>query len=77
MIRSIVVHDIPVDSVAAMERWYHRVHAPEIARRYGPWLTRHESFVPDANVPFVLDPTGNLVELVEPLELADHERTNP
>ncbi len=46
MIRSIVVHDIPADSVAAMERWYHRVHAPEIVRRYGPWLARHESFVP-------------------------------
>ena len=46
MIRSIVVHDIPADAVAAMERWYHRVHAPEIVRRYGPWLARHESFVP-------------------------------
>ena len=46
MIRSIVVHDIPADSVAAMERWYHRDHAPEIVRRYGPWLARHESFVP-------------------------------
>ena len=46
MIRSIVVHDIPADSVAAMERWYYREHAPEIARRYGPWLARHESFVP-------------------------------
>jgi hypothetical protein len=46
MIRSIVVHDIPADSVAAMERWYHRVHAAEIVRRYGPWLARHESYVP-------------------------------
>ncbi len=26
MIRSIVVRDIPPDSVAAMERWYHRLH---------------------------------------------------
>lgn len=46
MIRSIVVHDIPIDHVAGMERWYFRDHAPEIARRYGPWLTRHESFLP-------------------------------
>jgi hypothetical protein len=46
VIRSIVVHDIPADSIAAMERWYHRVHAPEIVRRYGPWLARHESFLP-------------------------------
>ena len=46
MIRSIVVHDIPTDDVAAIERWYHRVHAAEIVRRYGPWLARHESFVP-------------------------------
>ena len=46
MIRSIVVHDIPMAHVAAMERWYWRDHAPEIVRRYGPWLTRHESFLP-------------------------------
>ena len=46
MIRSIVVHDIPADSVAAMERWYYRVHSPEFVRRYGPWLARHESYVP-------------------------------
>jgi len=31
----------------------------------------------DVKVLFVLDPTGNLVELVQPLELADHERTTP
>jgi hypothetical protein len=46
MIRSIVVHDIPLDALPAMERWYHREHSAEIARRYGPWLSRHESFVP-------------------------------
>jgi len=46
MIKSIVVHDIPLDSIPAMERWYHRDHSPEIARRYGPWLARHESYVP-------------------------------
>jgi hypothetical protein len=45
-IRSLVVHDIPIDDIAAMERWYHRYHAPEIVRRYGPWLARHESYLP-------------------------------
>jgi len=46
MIRSIVVHDIPMSRIAAMERWYYRDHAPEIVRRYGPWLTRHDSYLP-------------------------------
>lgn len=46
MIRSIVMHDIPMSQIAAMERWYYKDHAPEIVRRYGPWLTRHESYLP-------------------------------
>lgn len=46
MLKSIVVHDISQYDVAAMERWYHRYHAPEIVRRYGPWLARHESYLP-------------------------------
>ncbi|MBI4786031.1 MAG: hypothetical protein HY782_03170 [Chloroflexi bacterium] len=46
MIKSIVVHNISLDSIAAMERWYYRDHAPEIVRRYGPWLARHESYLP-------------------------------
>lgn len=46
MIKSIVVHDIPINHVAAMERWYYKDHAPEINRRFGPWLTRHESYLP-------------------------------
>jgi hypothetical protein len=46
MIKSIVMHDIDMDHVAAMERWYYKDHAPEINRRFGPWLTRHESFLP-------------------------------
>jgi Chalcone isomerase N-terminal domain len=45
-VRSIVMHDIPLEDIAAMERWYHRYHAPEIVRRYGPWLARHESYIP-------------------------------
>ena len=40
MIKSVVVHDIPMSQIAAMERWYYKDHAPEINRRYGPWLTR-------------------------------------
>lgn len=46
MLKSVVVHDIPMGQVAAMERWYWRDHAPEINRRFGPWLARHESFLP-------------------------------
>lgn len=46
MIKSIVVHDIPLNNIPAMERWYFRDHAAEIVRRYGPWLTRHESYLP-------------------------------
>ncbi len=46
MLTSVVVHDIPMAQVAAMERWYWRDHAPEINRRFGPWLARHESFLP-------------------------------
>jgi hypothetical protein len=46
VIKSIVMHDIPLDAFPAMERWYHREHAAEIARRYGPWLARHESYLP-------------------------------
>jgi hypothetical protein len=46
MIKSIVLHDIPMSHIAAMERWYYKDHAPEICRRYAPWLTRHESYLP-------------------------------
>ncbi len=46
MIKSIVLHDIPIDRIAAMERWYFRDHAAEVVRRYGPWATRHESYLP-------------------------------
>jgi hypothetical protein len=44
--KSIVIHDISMSDIAAMERWYFRDHAPEIVRRYGPWLTRHGSYLP-------------------------------
>lgn len=46
MLKSVVIHDIPIDHVAAMERWYYRDHAPEINRRFGPWLARHDSYLP-------------------------------
>ncbi|KAB0622572.1 hypothetical protein [Castellaniella defragrans] len=35
MLKSVVLHDIPIDHVAAMERWYYRDHAPEIMRQPG------------------------------------------
>ena len=46
MIRSIVMHDISINDIAAMERYYCEDHGPELARRYGPWLARLESFMP-------------------------------
>jgi hypothetical protein len=46
VLKSVVMHDIPLNHIAAMERWYWRDHGPEIARRFGPWLARHESFLP-------------------------------
>jgi hypothetical protein len=46
MIRSLVLHDINPSNIAAMERWYYKDHSAEIARRYGPWMQRHESWMP-------------------------------
>lgn len=48
MVRSIVLHDIPISRIAAMERWYYKDHSPEIVRRYGPWSVRHDSYLPVA-----------------------------
>ena len=48
MIKSIVLHDIPWTHIAAVERWYYRDHGPEIARRFGPWLARLDSYLPVA-----------------------------
>ena len=42
MICSIVLHDIDISQIAAMERWYWRDHSPEIARRFRPWAARHD-----------------------------------
>lgn len=57
MIRSFALHDIPMDHVAGMERWYYRDHAPEIVRRYGPWLSRFECYLP-VNTPADALPYG-------------------
>ena len=46
MLKSYALHDIPINHIASMERWYHRDHAPEILRRYGPWMTRFECYLP-------------------------------
>lgn len=46
MHKSLVLHQIDIDDIAAMERWYYLQHSAEIARRYGPWLRRHESWMP-------------------------------
>ncbi len=46
MIRSMAMHHIDMNYVAFMERWYYKLHGPEIARRYGPWLERLESWRP-------------------------------
>lgn len=46
MLKSIVLFDMDLNIVPAWERWFYEFHEPEIARRFGPWLARHESFVP-------------------------------
>ena len=46
MYRSYALHSIDINDIASTERWYAMKHGPEIARRYGPWLTRFESFRP-------------------------------
>ncbi len=46
LLKSIVMHDIPMDAIAAMERWYYKDHSPEVVRRFGPWQARHDSYLP-------------------------------
>lgn len=46
IVKSVVMHDIPMDRIAAMERWYFREHAAEIAWRYRPWMEKHDSYMP-------------------------------
>lgn len=44
MIRTMALHTVNMDQIAGCERWYWQKHAPQLYRRYGPWLTRFESF---------------------------------
>ncbi len=46
MYRSIVMHQLDYNKIAACEEWYYRYHGPQLARRYGPWLERFESYRP-------------------------------
>lgn len=46
MVKSIVMHQLDYNNIAACEEWYYRCHGPQIARRYGPWLARFESYRP-------------------------------
>ena len=48
MLRSFALHDVPVNHIAELERWYYRDHSPEIIRRYGPWMARFECYLPVA-----------------------------
>lgn len=44
MFRTMVLHTVNMDRIAGCERWYWQLHGPQLARRYGPWLARFESF---------------------------------
>lgn len=55
MLRSIVMHQLDYNHIASSEEWYYRSHGPQIARRYGPWLERFESYRP---VPLPADIPG-------------------
>lgn len=46
MVKSMVFHTLDYNWLAPCEEWYYQRHAPQIARRYGPWLTRFESYRP-------------------------------
>lgn len=46
MVKSIALQNIDMDYAPTIERWYYAVHSPQVARRYGPWLARHESYLP-------------------------------
>ena len=46
MIKTYALHRIDLNDIAATERWYQTKHGPQIARRYGPWLARFESYRP-------------------------------
>lgn len=53
MVKSIVMHQLDYNYIAACEEWYYRSHGPQIARRYGPWLERFESYRPVPLPPYL------------------------
>lgn len=46
MFRTYALHRIDPNDIASTERWYIHQHGPQVARRYGPWLKRFESYRP-------------------------------
>ncbi len=46
MIKTLSLQHADMDYVPALERWYYAVHSAQVARRFGPWLARHESYMP-------------------------------
>ena len=44
MIRTMALHTVNMNKIAACERWYWDKHGAQLYRRYEPWLTRFESF---------------------------------
>ena len=51
MIRTIFLMNANMDQIPALERWFYSVHAAQVARRYKPWLARHESYMPPYTPP--------------------------
>jgi hypothetical protein len=45
-IKSYAMHQIDINDYASTEHWYYTYHGPQLARRYGPWLDRFESYRP-------------------------------
>lgn len=46
MIKTLSLQHANMDYIPALERWYYAVHSAQVARRFGPWLARHESYMP-------------------------------
>lgn len=46
MYMTFAMHNIDPSCLPSVEHWYYTFHGPEIARRFGPWLTRCESYLP-------------------------------
>lgn len=45
-IKSYAMHQIDINDYASTEHWYYTYHGPQLARRYGPWMDRFESYRP-------------------------------